>query len=291
VSARFPTVRRIRLKSNLGYAGGCNLAARKSACDVIVFLNQDMRLDRDWLAGLMRPLESDADVVASQSLVMLYDEPALVNTSATTVNFLGIGWVSDYRKPVAEVRSRKIGFLSGAAFAIRREAFLALGGFDDSYGSYHEDVDLSWRLLLTRQPMVLASDSRAYHKYRFTGPGSKNYSLERNRLATLLKNYRGRSLLLILPALIVTEIGVCLLALSQGWLGYKLASYRDLLRMREQIGDGRRLAQRIRQAPDREIAKELAGGIHFEEANQGLVRLGSALLAGYWRIARRLIAW
>ena len=214
-----------------------------------------------------------------------------VNTSATTVNFLGIGWVSDYRRPAAEVRSRKIGFLSGASFAIRRQAFLAIGGFDGAYGSYHEDVDLSWRLQLARQPMVLASDSRAYHKYRFTGPGSKNYSLERNRLATLLKNYRGRSLFLIFPALIVTELGVCLLALSEGWLGHKLAGYRDLVRMRQHISEGRRFAQRLRQAPDREIARALAGGIHFQEADQGLVRLGSALLSGYWQIARRLIAW
>lgn len=291
VKARFSTVRAIRLDSNLGYAGGCNRAAREATSDLVVFLNQDVRLDPNWLSELIRPLESDASVIASQSMVLLYDEPALVNTSSTAVNFLGIAWVSDYRRPAGEVRSHDIPFLSGAAFAIRRQSFLAIGGFDSGYGSYHEDVDLSWRMRLTRQRIVLAADSRVYHKYKFTGSGTKNYLLERNRVATLLKNYRGLSLWLMSPALLFTEAGVCLLALSQGWLDLKVKSYRDLYRMRQQILEGRRQAQRLRQAPDREIARALLGGIHFEEVNRGLVRLGSAVLAAYWWVARRLIAW
>jgi GT2 family glycosyltransferase len=288
---RFPDVRAIRMETNRGFAGGCNVAAAVAETDVVVFLNQDVRLEDDWLLELMKPLEADSQVVASQSLVLLYDTPSLVNTTGTTVNFLGIGWVTDYRKSADDVVGRDVDFLSGTAFAIRHEAFLDIGGFDERYGSYHEDVDLSWRMNLVGLRAVLAPRSRLYHKYRFIGPTAKNRALERNRLMTLFKNYRAGTLALILPALLLAEFGICCLALAQGWMGEKLAGYRDLIQLIPEIRVQRQRVQAIRRVGDRQIARKLVGGIYFVEASQPLVQVGGTLLAGYWSAIRRLINW
>lgn len=291
IRAEFPSVRTVRLDSNHGYAGGCNAAARILATDVVVFLNQDVRVDPNWLEELIRPLETDPTVTASQSLILLYEAPTLVNTSGTTVNFLGVGWVSDYRKPAQSIKARDVNFLSGTAFAIRRQAFLDIGAFDEAYGSYHEDVDLSWRMLLLGLRARLAPASHVYHKYVFTRPGPKNFWLERNRLLTVAKNYRGATLALILPAMLLSELGICALATAQGWIGRKLAAYRDLIRLMPHVTASRRSLTRQRRVPDRKIARALAGGLDFEELRQPIVRAGSAFLSGYWWLIKWLVRW
>jgi len=223
--------------------------------------------------------------------VLLHDEPDLINTSATTLNFLGIGWCRDYRRDRAAARAGDIPIVSGAAFAMRRQTFLDVGGFDENYFMYHEDVDLSWRLRLAQGRLVLAPASVIYHKYRFVRQAQKNYFLERNRLATLFKNCHLATLALFVPALVMTEIGICLLAARQGWLGAKLSGYRDLVRMASSIVRKRRLAQALRRLPDRAVKHWWVGSVGFEEVDSPLVRFGSVVLRLYWAAARPLIVW
>ena len=91
--------------------------------------------------------------------------------------------------------------------------------------------------------------------------------------------------------MLVTEVGICILALAEGWIGDKLAGYRDLVRLWPQIRRNRREVQMNRRIGDRRIGILLVGGITFVERRQPLVRLGGAVLAGYWWVARRLLIW
>lgn len=291
VKTHFPSVRLLAETTNRGFAAGCNLAARQATGDCIAFVNNDVRADVHWLEELIRPLESDPGVIAVQSLVLLYDEPDLINTSATTLNFLGIGWCRDYRRPRAAAQVGEIPIVSGAAFAMRHQTFLDVGGFDEEYFMYHEDVDLSWRLRLIPGQLVLAPASVVYHKYRFVRNAQKNYFLERNRLITLFKNCHLATLALFLPALLMTEVGICLLAARQGWLRAKLSGYRDVLRMAPSIVRKRRLAQRLRRLPDRAVKRWWVGSVGFEEVDSPLIRFGSGVLRLYWAAARPLIVW
>ncbi len=291
VRKQFPSVRVLAEGVNHGFAGGCNLAAAAATGECIAFVNNDVRVHPQWLEELVRPLESDDTVSASQSLVLLYDEPQLVNTSATALNFLGVGWCRDYRQQRTNIPAGEIPILSGAAFAVRRQTFLELGGFDEAYFMYHEDVDFSWRLRLASGRLVLAPASLVYHKYRFAGNPSKNYLLERNRLQTVMKNYRAGTLALIFPALVVAEVGICLLAARQGWLGAKFAGYRDLVRAFPAMRRKRRRVQALRRVPDRDLARWWVGSVGFEEVDSRLVRVGSAVLSAYWAVVRPLIIW
>ncbi|HET9849714.1 MAG TPA: glycosyltransferase family 2 protein [Candidatus Dormibacteraeota bacterium] len=291
VQRRFPDVRLLANRDNVGFARGNNLGARCATGDYVVFINNDVRLDRLWLEELVRPLETNPDLVACQSLVLLYNEPERINTSGTTVNFLGVGWCRDYRRPRDSTLSLEVPTVSGAAFAIRRDVFVANGGFDESYFIYHEDIDLSWRLRLQGHQLALAPRSIVYHKYRFTRHARKYYLLERNRIMTLIKNYRLPTLLLITPAFLLTEVGICVLALRQGWLRPKLAGYRDLIRSLPALAGKRREVQRRRRLPDRLMKTWMVGTIDFEEINHPLVRLGGRILTGYWTAVRPLIVW
>ncbi|HYS03372.1 MAG TPA: glycosyltransferase family 2 protein [Candidatus Eisenbacteria bacterium] len=291
IRERFPGVRLLVQPRNLGFAPACNLAAQAATSEVVAFVNNDARFDRQWLQNLVAPLEADSALSAVQSLILLYAEPELINTSATALNFLGVGWCNDYRRPRAEARSGEIPVLSGAAFAIRRQLYLDAGGFDDDYFMYHEDVDLSWRLRLMGGSLQLAASSLVFHKYQFGRAGQKNYLLERNRLLTLLKNYRLPTLVLVAPALLAMEIGVCLLALRQGWLGGKLRGYGDVVSSLPAIHRKRRAVRGLRRLSDRALTRWWVGSIDFEEIKSPLVSFGSLILRAYWAVARVLIRW
>lgn len=291
VRERFPGLRLLVQTKNLGFAAACNIAARATTADALAFVNNDARFDRNWLQNLVAPLEADPALSACQSLILLYEQPELINTSATAVNFLGVGWCNDYRRPRAGARSGEIPVLSGAAFAVRRQLYLDTGGFDDDYFMYHEDVDLSWRLRLMGGRLQLAAASIVFHKYQFRRAGQKNYLLERNRLMTLLKNYRLATLVLVSPALLAMEVGVCVLALRQGWIGAKLRGYRDVLRSLPALRRKRRAVRRLRRLSDQTLTRWWVGAIDFEEIKGPLVSFGSGLLQAYWALARPLIRW
>ena len=96
---------------------------------------------------------------------------------------------------------------------VRRRLFLEVGGFDDSFFAFFEDVDFGWRLWVLGYEVRYAPKSRVYHRHHGTierfGYARERYLLERNALATIFKNYEDETLARALPATIV-------LALSRG---------------------------------------------------------------------------
>ena len=119
----------------------------------------------------------------------------------------------------ADLRRREVGYLSGACFAVRREAFDAVGGFDASYFLYHEDLDLSLRLRLAGGRLGVEPDARVEHDYEFVKGDYKWELMERNRWATLVRTWPGPVLAVVAPALLATELAIWLAAAAGGWLG------------------------------------------------------------------------
>jgi hypothetical protein len=104
---------------------------------------------------------------------------------------------------------------------IRREVFKSVGGFDEDYGSYYEDVDLGWRLWILGYSVYFAPQSICYHVHFGTSSqktsAQMTYILERNALYTILKNYEQCYLDRILPlALLLQFKHVYLLARASG---------------------------------------------------------------------------
>lgn len=109
---------------NLGFGGANNLGFEKGTDEIACFFNIDTELYPDTLANLEKDiLESKEDVALWELRQFPYEHPKMYDalTHETT-------WAS------------------GAAFAVRREIYAQLGGFDDAIFMYAEDVDLSWRI-------------------------------------------------------------------------------------------------------------------------------------------------
>ena len=124
---------------------------------------------------------------------------------------------------------------------MRRDVFDAVGGFCARYFTYHEDVELCWRVRLAGWDVRFCPRARVRHAYAFDGKAAKWRHLERNRAWLVLSAYERRTLLALAPLLAATELGIAASAAAQRLVADKLAAYRELWAARGWLaGRGRR---------------------------------------------------
>ncbi|MGB8022166.1 MAG: glycosyltransferase family 2 protein [Candidatus Nanopelagicales bacterium] len=276
--------------ANLGYAGGCNFAAEQARGDVLVFVNSDAIVEPGAIAALCARVAEPGVALACAS-VRLAGTPDLLNTAGNPVHFLMFSWVGDLGALAADHSTpRDVASITGVTFAVRRSVWEGLGGFDQEYFAYCEDVYLSLRAWQAGYRVVFEPTAVVHHHYEFHRHAAKNYLLERNRLMNLvlLPELRTRRLLL-LPAAAV-ELGVLLVAIRDGWAGQKVAGWRWLLAHRGDLTRRRAAIQAARQVPDRDLAALLRGPLDPPAGlGPAVPPVVSRVLDRYWAwVVRRL---
>ncbi len=190
---------------NLGFAGGCNLGVSRSQGEVVAFLNNDARPDAGWVRAAMEAFAESPAIGAVASRVLDWDGE-LVDYTGSAMTWFGQGYkpsTAEPYVPLGDVR-RDVLFGTGSAMFVRRSVYEVLGGFDERYFMFFEDVDLGWRLNLLGLRFVYEPASLAFHKHHASmtsfGQHKEHYLLERNALFTLYKNASAETLREALPA-------------------------------------------------------------------------------------------
>ena len=269
----FPPVRLIRSRTNLGFGGGNNLGAQSARGKFLVFLNPDTRVAEGWLAALLAPFEADPHVGLVTAKVLLAAQPDRINTCGNTVHLTGLTLCRGMGFPKSAFeKAEEVDAISGAAFAIRRETFDALGGFDDDFFLYLEDTDLSWRARLAGWRCWYAPDSVVFHDYTLRISPRKVFYQERNRYLMLLKNLRWPTLAVLLPALLLAEAVTWGFVLwgDRANLGNKLRAYGWIAAHRDSILQKRKTTQALRRIRDRELLRHIGYRLDFDQAGQGV---------------------
>ncbi len=172
----------------------------------------------------------------------LADDPMLLNTAGNPVHFLMFSWVGGLGSPHRRSTrpAHEVASVSGVTFAVRREVWHELGGFDDQYFAYCEDVDLSLRAWQAGYRVVVDPAAVVWHHYEYGRTPAKHYLLERNRLINLMTLPERRTRRLIAAPALAVEAGVLIVALRDGWWRDKLAGWRWLAQHRAQLAERRR---------------------------------------------------
>ncbi len=218
IRAEVPGVTLVESDTNLGFAGGCNLGARHATGDVLALLNSDARPDRNWALAAVEVLRGDPTVAAVASKVLDWAGERVDYVDAG-LTWFGMGYKPDAGRPLSELVSdrhespRDVLFATGAAMFVRAELFAELGGFDERFFMFYEDVDLGWRLNLRGWRVRYEPTSLAYHRHHASMSavdGKDNarelYLLERNALAALYKNVSDETLAKALPAALALAV-------------------------------------------------------------------------------------
>jgi len=219
LTERFPRVRLIRNKVNVGFAAGNNQGIRASQGEFIVTLNNDTRVEPDWLAALVTRAEEDPTVGMCASKMLFADRPAVVNSTGISMDPVGIAWdrQGGGQDDGQESEPTEVfGPCAGAAL-YRRAMLDQVGLFDERFFAYLEDVDLAWRARRTGWRCVYVPQARVYHVHSATGKeGSplKSWLLGQNKVWSIAKNYRPISrLLAYLPLIILYDLAAVVFAL------------------------------------------------------------------------------
>jgi N-acetylglucosaminyl-diphospho-decaprenol L-rhamnosyltransferase len=159
LARRSPRAKPIACTRNLGYGGGANLGARASKAPYLLVCNPDLVVSPGAVSRLAAVLDESPTVALAGPMLRqvsgeVYPSGREFPSMAESVGhgFVGLFWGGNpwtlrYRRIGQEQhRPRIADWVSGAFFLARRDAFDEVGGFDERYFMYVEDVDLCWRL-------------------------------------------------------------------------------------------------------------------------------------------------
>lgn len=212
VRRHHPEVRLIESAHNLGFCAGNNRLVEESAGDAVALLNNDTRPRPEWLAALVEGLRSAPDDVAAVSGQIVDWEGERLDFARGAMTFDGHAFQLDFGQPLSAVEipaaGSELAFACGGNMLIRRDSYVAAGGFDADYFAYLEDVDLGWRLWSGGERVVLAPEAIVHHRSMATsdllGHNNRGFLFERNAFLTAYKNYEDGLWQRIMPAVQLT---------------------------------------------------------------------------------------
>lgn len=283
-------VRVLTPEENTGYAGGCRVGAAEATGDYLAFVNSDAIVEPDALSRVVA-VAAEKGVGAAMASIRLADRPELINTSGNPLHFTGLSWAGGNDEPASQhAERRSVPSLSGCCFVIERELWQELDGFAAEYFAYHEDTELSLRLWQRGLRLEYVPDAVVRHHYEFSRNDLKLYLVERNRLVTLLTTYETRTLVVLAPVLLLTEVAMLAAALAGGWIRQKLRGWGWLWRHRGWLRSRRRQLQAERRVPDGVIAELMTGRVAPSnvEAPPGM-GVFNAIAGTYWQLAKPLL--
>ncbi len=204
IAAEFPDVRLVRNAENLGFTGAGNQGVRLARGRWYVLLNPDAYPEPDWLAQLAAAAARHPRVRSFTSRQMVAEEPGLLDGLGDVMSVFGIPYRGGYLSPDrGQAREGEVFSPCGAAMMIDRQLFLDLGGFDEDFFCYGEDVDLGYRLQLAGEPTLLVPTATIHHVGSASTGGRKSefavFHGTRNRFWVLFKNTPWPLLVLMTP--------------------------------------------------------------------------------------------
>ncbi|MEW6101539.1 MAG: glycosyltransferase [Candidatus Omnitrophota bacterium] len=227
VQSSFPKVRVIALKENKRFALANNIAAREAKNCFLIFLNNDILVDKGFLRPLLSCLDNNDVFAASPRIVMQpqWDGRFRVKETGLTRGNFRKGNFEIWQEESDDSRKATILYASGSAMACSKEKFFALGGFDPIFGPfYYEDTDLSYRAWKRGWQVIYEPKSLVHHKYRRTNncvnfnPRFINRILQRNKIIFTLKNVTEAQLLLRYFLRLISELLTSLFFLNTNYV-------------------------------------------------------------------------
>jgi len=250
--AAHPGVEVIETGANIGFPPAVARGIRATSGDWVLFLNNDATIEPDGVAALLAVGDADPRVGSVAAQLLFADGSGRINSAGFGVDRLGVGFereVGELPDPM-DLEPREVFGASGGASIFRREMLDDVGGVDETFFVYLEDVDLAWRARNRGWKALYAPAAVAHHHHSFTtkhGSPFKYYHVGLNRVRLLAKNAPTRHLVVY---------GLPIVAYDLAYCGFALATDRTLAPLKGRIR-GLREWRRYRGSPPASAAEQL----------------------------------
>ncbi|MBL7497170.1 glycosyltransferase [Frankia sp. CNm7] len=162
----WPARVRVLRQAHHGIAAARNRGARVATQPVVVFLDAHCAVEGPWLRPLLRVL-GEAPRALVGPAVRDADDRRYVGCGAEIVDEL---FTYRWRRAAADEGVVEVGLVPGGCLAVRRDTFMAAGGFADFEGFGVEDVELALRWWRAGHPLLGVPESLVTHRFRATAP-------------------------------------------------------------------------------------------------------------------------
>jgi GT2 family glycosyltransferase len=210
---RYPglVLRIVHLESNLGFAAANNLGADLARGPWLALLSPDAFPEPDWLENLLQTAEGHPDFAAFSSRQIQDGNPRLLDGAGDAYHVSGLAWPRFVGYPCEDYGLEPMEVFSpcAAAALYKRDAFLAVGGFDVDFFAYFEDVDLGFRLRLHGHRTWFSPNAVVHHIGSATFGRRSHFALyhsHRNLVWTFIKNMPAPMLWKYLPAHLLANL-------------------------------------------------------------------------------------
>lgn len=155
----------LRLANNLGFAKAVNIGLERAKGELVALLNNDANSDENWLEQLVKSAEKNPEFSFFASLVLKAEDKDRIESA-------GVGWTAQARvKPIFEnklyaqenLKGMEVFLGSGAAVLFRKKLVEKIGGFDEEYFAYLEDIDFFLRARIAGEKGLLVPTAIVYH--------------------------------------------------------------------------------------------------------------------------------
>ena len=272
----WPEAKVLRLARNEGPSPARNALLKACSSPLMLLLDNDARPEPEALQELLRVRKLAGEPAVVQSRVVFADEPDKIHYDGAFLHFVGIPLLRHFHEklPEKEAAFVEVDSFQAVCLLVDPQALLAVGGFCPLFFFLFEDSDLSQRLRILGERIVVAQKAITRHGDGTSGlsqrgdsyPKKRIFLHSRNRLLLVLKNYRWRTILLCGPGALPFECAQFALACKKGhpwsWLRGRLALLRlipSILRSRKELA--RLVRERGVRVPDRELLR--AGSFTF----------------------------
>ncbi len=219
VKSNYLHVNIIQNDRNLGFAEGNNIGIRyalSQGAEYIILLNNDTRVEPDFLTHFIQRGEEKKEVGVLGGKVLMFSNPRIINSTGVNLNQFAYGWDRDFGEEVLRIdRDRgEVLAVTGCLMAIKREVFGKIGFLDSKFFAYYEDVDFCirvWKYTPFRVEYV--PESIIYHKFSASVSGEsyfKKYLMFKNQYRIFFKHFPPAQLIKTFPLLLWHHSGILL---------------------------------------------------------------------------------
>jgi GT2 family glycosyltransferase len=253
IQNQFPSVEILQLDENIGFPAACNLGIRSTSSELIAILNNDVRLEPNWLRSLLSKVSDPWDFWASR--ILFADDPSMVDSAGDGMAVVGAAYKIGHGDSADRYAEPREVFGPCAAAALyRRSMLLALGGFDEAFFLVYEDADLNLRARLRGHRCLYVPEAIAHHMlntsigtfshhYVFYGHRNSEHLFWKNMPASLLWRYLPERLLFDFVSFVYFTLKGRGLSFLQAKLDF-LSTLPRLIRKRREIQTTRALSGR-----------------------------------------------
>jgi len=227
VAKNYPEIQLISLDKNHGYTGGYNLGLQHVKADYYVLLNSDVEVSPNWLAPLVKLMDSEENVGVCMPKIKAYAQPQSFEYAGAAGGFIDrfgfpfcrgriLSCIEEDKGQYDE--RREVFWATGACMMVRAQLFYELGGFDKHFFAHMEEIDFCWRVKIAGYKVMCEPASVVYHVGGGTLPNNnprKLYFNYRNSLYMLYKNLpRSKRFFIFFVRLILDSLSAMVYLLS-----------------------------------------------------------------------------